>query len=148
MMKKQTIKYTNKKNVNPNWYAINAEGHVLGRLASLIAKRLMGKNSVLYTPSVDVGDFIVVYNAEKIILKGKKEDQKMYYQHSGYPGGLKEISYKTMLEKKPEFIITAAVKGMLPKGKLGRQMLTKLKVFKGESHSHVAQQPKNLELKY
>ena len=98
--------------------------------------------------SSDLGDFIVVYNAEKIILKGNKSEQKIYYRHSGYPGGLKEIPFKTMLEKNPEYIIKTAVKGMLPKNRLGRQMLTKLKVFKGTNHNHEAQQPELVELKY
>ena len=147
-MKKQKTNYTNKNNVNRKWFSINADGQVLGRLASQIAKQLIGKNSVQYTPSIDVGDFVVVYNAEKIILKGNKSEQKIYYRHSGYPGGLKEINFKAMLDRNPEYIIMNAVKGMLPKNKLGRQMLTKLKVFKGESHNHEAQQPELIELKY
>ena len=146
-MKKQKTSYTNKKDVKRNWLSVNADGYVLGRLASQIAKQLMGKNSVQYTPSVDVGDFIVVYNAEKVILKGNKEDQKIYYNHSGYPGGLKETSFKQMQEKKPEYIIMNAVKGMLPKGRLGRQMLTKLKVYRGENHKHDAQKPIEFNLK-
>tara|TARA_B100000427_G_scaffold329816_1_gene348107 strand:+ start:13534 stop:13977 length:444 start_codon:yes stop_codon:yes gene_type:complete len=147
-MKKQKTNYTNKNDVNRKWFSINADGQVLGRLASQIAKQLIGKNSVQYTPSIDVGDFVVVYNAEKIILKGNKSEQKIYYRHSGYPGGLKEIKFKAMLDRNPEYIIMNAVKGMLPKNKLGRQMLTKLKVFKGESHNHEAQQPELIELKY
>ncbi len=147
-MKKQKTNYTNKNDVNRKWFSINADGQVLGRLASQIAKQLIGKNSVQYTPSIDVGDFVVVYNAEKIILKGNKSEQKIYYRHSGYPGGLKEIKFKAMLDRNPEYIIMNAIKGMLPKNKLGRQMLTKLKVFKGESHNHEAQQPELIELKY
>ena len=147
-MKKQKTNYTNKNDVNRKWFSINADGQVLGRLASQIAKQLIGKNSVQYTPSIDVGDFVVVYNAEKIILKGNKSEQKIYYRHSGYPGGLKEIKFKAMLDRNPEYIIMNAVKGMLPKNKLGRQMLTKLKVFKGESHNHEAQQPELIKLKY
>tara|TARA_B100001175_G_scaffold220560_1_gene187716 strand:- start:2262 stop:2705 length:444 start_codon:yes stop_codon:yes gene_type:complete len=147
-MKKQKTNYTNKNDVNRKWISIDAQGKILGRLASQIAKHLIGKNSVQYTPSVDVGDFIVVYNAEKIILKGNKAEQKIYYRHSGYPGGLKEIKFKTMLEKNPEYIIKTAVKGMLPKNRLGKQMLTKLKVFKGTNHNHDAQQPELVELKY
>jgi len=147
-MKKQTTEYTNKKDVDRKWYVIDADGMVLGRLATQIAKQISGKNSVSYTPSVDVGDFIIVKNAEKIILKGSKVDQKKYYKHSGYPGGLKTTSFKSMLNKNPEFIIMNAVKGMLPKNKLASSMLKKLKVYRGEAKNHEAQQPQPLELKY
>ncbi|RAP26466.1 50S ribosomal protein L13 [Candidatus Marinamargulisbacteria bacterium SCGC AG-333-B06] len=147
-MKKQKTNYTNKKDINPKWLSIDADGQVLGRLASQVAKQLIGKNSVQYTPSVDVGDFVIVYNAKKIMLKGNKADQKVYYRHSRYPGGLKEIKFKSMLEKKPEYIIMSAVKGMLPKNRLGKQMLTKLKVFSGEIHDHEAQKPELIKLKY
>ena len=147
-MKKQVTEYTNKKDVDRKWYVIDADGMVLGRLASQIAKQICGKNSVSYTPSVDVGDFIIVKNAEKIILKGSKIDQKKYYKHSGYPGGLKTTSFKSMLNKNPEFIIMNAVKGMLPKNKLASSMLKKLKVYRGEAKNHEAQQPQPLELKY
>jgi large subunit ribosomal protein L13 len=147
-MKKQVTEYTNKKDVDRKWYVIDADGMVLGRLASQIAKQISGKNSVSYTPSVDVGDFVIVKNAEKIILKGSKVDQKKYYKHSGYPGGLKTTSFKAMLNKNPEFIIMNAVKGMLPKNKLANSMLTKLKVYRGEAKNHDAQLPQPLELKY
>ena len=146
-MKRQITKYAKKENYKKNWYYIDATDLVLGRLASEVAKQVMGKNSVDYTPSVDTGDFIVIYNAEKIKLKGNKANQKMYYRHSGYPGGLKEITFKTMLDKKPEEIIRIAVKGMLPKNRLGRKMINKVKIFKGESDKHNSQNPVNLDFK-
>ena len=140
-MKKQKTNYAKKESRNPNWLLINAEDVVLGRLASEIAKQLMGKNSVNYTPSVDTGDFVIVYNAEKIRLTGNKEKQKVYYRHSGYPGGLKTIDYQVMQAKKPEEIIRIAVKGMLPKNRLGRKMINKLKVYAGEADKHSSQKP-------
>ena len=145
-MKKQKTNYAKKESRNPNWLLINAEDVVLGRLASEIAKQLMGKNSVNYTPSVDTGDFVIVYNAEKIRLTGNKEKQKVYYRHSGYPGGLKTIDYQVMQAKKPEEIIRIAVKGMLPKNRLGRKLFTNLHVFVGENHNKEAQKPKKVEL--
>ncbi len=128
------------------WHLINAEGKTLGRMASCIATILQGKDKPVYTPHVDTGDFIVVTNAEKIILTGRKWEQKIYYHHSGYPGGLKSIIAKDLLQKRPEDIIKFAVKGMLPKSILGRQMIKKLKIYRGEKHPHQAQQPKNLEI--
>jgi len=124
-----------------DWYLINAEGATLGRLASKIATILQGKNKPSFTPHYDVGDFVVVVNAEKIKLTGRKLMQKTYKHHSGYPGGLKTINAKIMLVKKPEEIIIHAVKGMLPKTTLGRQILKKLKVYSGEAHPHKAQKP-------
>ena len=143
-MRKQNTKYIKSEDRNRNWYMINAEGLVLGRLASEVAKQIMGKNNVNYSPSFDTGDYIIVYNAEKVILTGKKAVQKVYYRHSGYPGGLKEISYKTMLASKPEEVIRIAVKGMLPKNRLGRKMLNKLKVYRGTTDKHDSQKPKEL----
>jgi len=140
-MKKQKTEYANKNKVEKKWLSINAAGKTVGRLASEVAKQLMGKNNVLYTPSVDTGEFIVLYNVEKVVVTGNKADQKVYYRHSRFPGGLKETSYKEMLHKNPERILMYAIKGMLPKNKLGRKMLTKLKVFKGENHNLVAQTP-------
>ena len=140
-MKKQKTEYANKNKVEKKWLSINAAGKTVGRLASEVAKQLMGKNNVLYTPSVDTGEFIVLYNVEKVVITGNKADQKVYYRHSRFPGGLKETSYKDMLEKNPERILMYAIKGMLPKNKLGRKMLTKLKVFKGENHNLEAQTP-------
>ena len=124
-----------------NWFLIDAQGKILGRLASEVASILRGKNKPVYTPHVDTGDFVVVINAEKIQLTGKKWDQKMYYRHSGYPGGIKSLSAKEVLEKKPEELIRHAVKGMLPKSRLGRKMIKKLKIYVGEEHPHEAQMP-------
>lgn len=128
------------------WYIVDAEGLVLGRLAAEIAKRLRGKHKPIYTPHVDTGDFVVVVNAEKIALTGNKLTDKMYYRHSGYPGGLKETSAQKMLEKKPEDLLRLAVKGMLPKNSLGRSMLKKLKIYSGGEHPHAAQMPQTWEM--
>jgi len=132
--------------VERKWYVVDAEGKSLGRLASQIAKILQGKHKPTYTPHVDTGDYVIVINAEKIVLTGKKLTQKKYYRHSGYPGGLKEQTAKEILEKYPERLIEKAVKGMLPKTKLGRHMFKKLKVYSGSNHPHEAQKPEKLEL--
>ena len=132
------------ENVKRDWYVVDAQDAVLGRLATQIANVLRGKNKAIFTPSVDTGDFVIVVNAEKIALTGRKLDDKMYYHHTGFPGGLKEITAGKLLEKKPEDLIRKAVKGMLPKNKLARHMLKKLKVYAGASHPHDAQQPKTL----
>jgi large subunit ribosomal protein L13 len=132
------------ENVKRDWYLVDAQDIVLGRLATQIANVLRGKNKAIFTPSVDTGDFVIVVNAEKIALTGRKLDDKMYYHHTGFPGGLKEITAGKLLEKKPEDLIRKAVKGMLPKNKLARHMIKKLKVYSGASHPHDAQQPKNL----
>ena len=134
------------ENVKRDWYVVDAQDVVLGRLASKIANVLRGKNKAIYTPSVDTGDFVIVVNAEKIALTGRKLADKIYYSHSGFPGGLKEITAGKLIEKKPEDLIKKAVKGMLPKNKLARHMLNKLKIYAGGSHPHDAQQPKNLTL--
>jgi large subunit ribosomal protein L13 len=134
------------ENVKRDWYLVDAQDVVLGRLATQIANVLRGKNKPIYTPSVDTGDFVIVVNAEKIALTGRKLADKVYYSHSGFTGGLKEITAGKLLEKKPEDIIKKAVKGMLPKNKLARHMLSKLKVYAGATHPHDAQQPKNLAL--
>ncbi len=134
------------ENVKRDWYLVDAQDLVLGRLATQIANILRGKNKAIYTPSVDTGDFVIVVNAEKIALTGRKLADKSYYSHSGFPGGLKEISAGKLLEKKPEELIRKAVKGMLPKNKLSRHMLKKLKIYAGASHPHDAQQPKVLAL--
>jgi large subunit ribosomal protein L13 len=137
--------YSAKRSDNTDkWFIVDAEGAVLGRLASTIASRLRGKHNPLFTPHVDTGDWIVVVNAEKIVLTGRKWDQKNYYRHSGYVGGLKTITAKKLLEKRPEDLIRNAVKGMLPKNRLGRQLFKKLKVYSGENHPHEAQQPEVL----
>lgn len=128
------------------WYLVDAQGAILGRMASLIAARLRGKNNPMYTPHTDVGDSVVVINAEKIVLTGRKWEQKTYYRHSGYTGGLRSITARKLLEKRPEDLIRFAVKGMLPKNKLGRKMINKLKVYSGNEHPHFAQKPETLEL--
>ncbi len=132
--------------VTREWYVVDASGKTLGRLATEIARILRGKHKPQYTPHVDVGDFVIVINAEKIAVTGRKLDQKRYYRHSGYPGGLRSITLRRQLEKHPERVIRAAVKGMLPKNRLGRRMLKKLKVYAGPEHPHQAQQPKPLDL--
>jgi len=132
--------------VERRWYVIDAEGKVLGRMASEIAKILRGKNKPIYTPYVDTGDFVIVINAEKVVLTGNKLDQKLYRKHSGYPGGLKETPYRRIMAEKPEFAVYKAVKGMLPHNPLGRKMLKKLRVYKGSEHGHEAQKPELLEL--
>jgi len=134
------------ENIKRDWYVVDAKDVVLGRLSTRVAGILRGKNKAIYTPSVDTGDFVIVVNAEKIALTGRKLADKIYYSHSGYVGGLKEISAGKLLEKKPEDLIKKAVKGMLPKNKLARAMLSKLKVYAGSSHPHEAQQPKTLAL--
>ncbi|MEC9491776.1 50S ribosomal protein L13 [Flexistipes sp.] len=135
-----------KKDENRNWYTVDVEGKTLGRVASQIAKILIGKHKPEYTPFIDTGDFVVVINAEKISVTGKKLSDKKYYRHSGYLGGLKEKNLEQMLADKPEDVIKLAVKRMLPKNRLGRQMLKKLKVYAGESHPHEAQKPVLIEL--
>ena len=130
--------------VQRKWYIVDAEGKTLGRLATEIATVLRGKHKVTFTPHVDGGDFVVVVNAEKVVLTGKKLDQKMYRYHTGYVGGLKEITYREMMAKKPERVVEHAVKGMLPKGPLGREMYTKLHVYAGPEHKHAAQKPEAL----
>ena len=134
------------KDIEREWFVVDAEGQTLGRLASRIAPILRGKHKPIYTPHMDCGDYVIVINADKVRVTGRKLDQKMYYRHSGYPGGLKSISLRDQLAQHPERVIEAAVKGMLPKNKLGRRMFKKLKVYTGDSHPHQAQQPKPLEL--
>ena len=134
------------KEVKKNWYLVDAKNKILGRLATQIAMRLRGKHKPIFTPHADTGDFIVVINAEKVSLTGKKWDKKIYYRHSGYIGGLKEISAKRLLEKKPEDVLRFAVKGMLPKNSLGRRQLKKLKIYVGSDHPHQAQQLEALEI--
>ena len=132
--------------VERKWYVVDAEGKTLGRLASEVANVLRGKNKPTYTPHMDTGDYVIVVNAEKIQVTGKKLDQKIYYHHSEYVGGMKEATLREMMQKKPEFVITHAVKGMLPKGPLGRQMLKKLHVYAGPEHNHAAQKPETLDI--
>jgi large subunit ribosomal protein L13 len=142
-------KYTSsaKSSDNPqNWYVVDANGAVLGRLASQVAHRLRGKHNPNFTPHADTGDWVIVINAEKIVLTGRKMDKKMYYRHSGYIGGLKQMTAKELLEKKPEELVRSAVKGMLPKNRLGRQLFKKLKVYTGNAHPHEAQQPEIIQI--
>jgi len=144
-LKKYT--YSAKESDNKgNWLVVDAEDIVLGRLASQVAARLRGKHNPLYTPHVDCGDFVVVINADKIKLTGRKEEQKMYYHHSGYMGGLKSINAEKLRQKRPEDLVRSAVKGMLPKNRLGRKLYKKLKVYAGSEHPHQAQQPQPLNL--
>ena len=130
--------------IERKWYVVDATGYTLGRLASEVAKVLRGKNKPTYTPSMDTGDYVIVVNAEKITVTGKKLDDKVYYNHSGWVGGLKETTLREMLAKHPERVIEHAVKGMLPKGPLGREMITKLHVYAGAEHDHAAQKPEVL----
>lgn len=133
--------------VERKWYVVDATGHTLGRLSSEIASILRGKNKPTYTPHVDTGDYVIVVNADKIKVTGKKMEQKIYYNHSDYVGGMRETTLKEMMAKKPEQVIKLAIKGMLPKGPLGRQMITKLHVYAGPEHENAAQKPEVLELK-
>ncbi|MBV1919983.1 MAG: 50S ribosomal protein L13 [Pseudomonadales bacterium] len=132
--------------VERDWYIVDAEGKTLGRLATEVALRLRGKHKPVYTPHVDTGDYIIVINAEKIEVTGKKRSDKIYYSHTGYPGGLKSMSFEKLNAHKPELIIESAVKGMLPRNPLGRAMFRKLKVYAGGEHNHAAQQPKELNI--
>lgn len=143
MMKTYSAK---EADIKRDWHLVDAEGQVLGRLASEIARRLRGKHKAIYTPHVDTGDFVVVVNAEKVSLTGKKLTDKTYYHHTGYPGGIKSVTAGKMLKEKPERLLYIAVKGMLPKNSLGRKMLKKLKIYKGGEHPHSAQDPRALEL--
>mgnify|MGYP006082761027 FL=1 len=132
--------------VDQSWLLVDAEGQTLGRMATIIATRLRGKHKPEYTPHIDTGDFIVVINAEKVHVTGKKATDKIYHGHSGYPGGLKSISFEKLIEKSPEKVIQRAVKGMLPRTALGRAMFKKLKVYAGSEHPHSAQQPQTVQL--
>jgi large subunit ribosomal protein L13 len=137
---------TKPEDIQRDWFVVDASGQTLGRLASKVAQIVRGKHKPIYSPSVDVGDYVIVVNADKVRVTGRKLDQKKYYRHSGYPGGLKEVSLRRMLEEHPTRVIEHAVRGMLPKNRLGRKMLKKLKVYAGAGHPHEAQQPKPLEL--
>lgn len=142
-MKKYTL--SAKTGENPGkWYLVDADGAVLGRLASTVAARLRGKHNPLFTPHVDTGDSVIVINAKKVVLTGNKLTQKRYYRHTGYIGGLKSVTARTLLEKKPEELVRFAVRGMLPKNKLGRKLFMKLKVYSGTEHPHSAQKPETL----
>ncbi len=134
--------------VERKWYVVDATGYTLGRLASEVAKVLRGKNKAIFTPHIDTGDYVIIVNADKIKVTGKKLDQKIYYHHSDYVGGMKETTLREMMAKKPEKVVELAVKGMLPKGPLGRQMYTKLHVYAGPEHQQAAQKPEALEIKF
>ena len=145
-MNNKYTKNLKKEEVERDWYEIDAEGKVLGKIAVEIAVRLMGKHKPIYTPHVDGGDFVVVTNADKFVVTGNKMLDKKYYRHSGYPGGLKTRSLEEMLDKKPTEVIRIGVKNMLPKNKLGREMINRLKIYKGTDHRHDAQKPEKIEL--
>ncbi len=134
------------ESVSRDWYVVDASGKTLGRLATEIARRLRGKHKAEYSPHVDTGDYIIVVNSDNAAVTGKKAQDKMYYSHSGFPGGIKEINFEKLIAKKPEMVLEAAVKGMLPKGPLGRAMFRKLKVYAGAEHQHAAQQPQVLDI--
>jgi len=134
------------QDIQRDWYVVDAQGQTLGRLATRVATVLRGKHKPIYTPHVDCGDYVVIVNAEKVHTTGQKATQKKYYRHSGYPGGLREITLRDQLQKFPTRVLESAVRGMLPKNRLGRQMFKKLKVYAGPNHPHEAQQPKPLEL--
>ena len=134
------------ESVQRDWYVVDASGKTLGRIATEIALRLRGKHKPEYTPHVDTGDYIIVVNADKVTVTGNKAKNKMYYSHSGFPGGIKEINFEKLLDEKPEMVLETAIKGMLPKGPLGRAMFRKLKVYAGAEHQHAAQQPQVLDI--
>ncbi len=134
------------KDLNRKWFVVDASGQTLGRLASGAARVLSGKNSTQYTPYIDTGDHVIVINAEKIVLTGLKSQQKLYRRYTGFPGGLREEEFTKLLARKPEAIVEQAIKGMLPKSKMGRQMATKLKVYRGDKHPHQAQEPVALDI--
>ena len=132
--------------IERKWYVVDATGYTLGRLSSEVAKVLRGKNKPIFTPHIDCGDYVIVVNADKVKVTGKKLDQKVYYNHSDYVGGMRETTLREMMAKKPEKVVELAVKGMLPKGPLGRQMLKKLHVYAGPEHNHAAQKPETLDI--
>ena len=133
--------------IDRKWYVVDATDKTLGRLASEVAKVLRGKNKAIFTPHIDTGDYVIVINTDKMVLTGNKLNDKKYYHHSGYPGGLTEVKYKDLMEKKSDFALERAIKGMLPKNSLGRKMFKKLKAYKGSEHPHQAQQPVELKIK-
>lgn len=134
------------ESIQRDWYVVDAEGKTLGRLATEVASRLRGKHRPEYTPHVDTGDYIVVVNADKVAVTGNKAESKIYYSHTEYPGGIKDISFQDLIKKAPQRVIQSAVKGMLPRGPLGREMFRKLKIYAGSEHPHAAQQPQTLDL--
>ena len=146
MKQEKITRFIHTEDVDRKWYIVDAKDRVLGRMATEIAKVIRGKNKAIFTPNMDTGDFVVVVNADKVRVTGKRENLKQYIRHSGYPGGQKVTSFKEMMKKKPEFVVESAVKGMLPKNRLGRKLIKKLKVYSGEDHPHKAQKPEVLSL--
>jgi large subunit ribosomal protein L13 len=146
LKQERITRFIRTEDADRKWYLVDAKDQILGRLATQIAKVIRGKNKAIFTPNMDTGDFVIVVNADKVRVTGKREKLKKYIRHSGYPGGQKETSFQEMMEKKPEFIIQNAVKGMLPKNRLGRKLIKKLKVYKSENHPHQAQQPETYSL--
>ena len=146
MKQEKITRFIRTEDADRKWYLVDAKDQVLGRMATEIARVIRGKNKPIFTPNTDTGDFVVVINAEKVKLTGKRENLKRYIRHSGYPGGQKVTSFQEMMDKKPEFVIQTAVKGMLPKNRLGRQLIKKLKVYAGENHPHQAQKPETLNV--
>ena len=146
MKQEKVTRFIRTEDADRKWYLVDAKDQVLGRMATEVARVIRGKNKAIFTPNMDTGDFVVVINADKVKLTGKRENLKSYLRHSGYPGGQKEVSFQEMMKKKPEFVIHSAVKGMLPKNRLGRKLIKKLKVYAGEEHPHQAQKPEKLSL--
>jgi large subunit ribosomal protein L13 len=145
-MKKNRTVYAKKEEVKRDWYILDAAGQILGRMATRVATVLRGKHKPIFTPSVDCGDFVVVINADKVRISGKKAEQKIYFTHSGYPGGAKYLTFENMMERKPEEVVRQAIAGMLPKGRLGRKMIKKLKVYTGSEHPHTVHKLQKLEV--
>jgi large subunit ribosomal protein L13 len=146
LKQEKLTRFIKTEDADKKWYVIDATDQVLGRLAAKAASVIRGKNKAIFTPNMDTGDFVIVINADKVKMTGKRELQKTYFRHSGYPGGARTSSYAEMMEKRPEFVIEKAVKGMLPKNRLGRKLVTKLKVYAGAEHPHTAQQPEALSV--
>lgn len=146
MKQEKMTPWFNTASVERKWYVVDAAGKVLGRVVSEVAKVIRGKNKATYSPNADTGDFVIIINAEQVVVTGKREQQKVYLHHSGYPGGQKTRTYKNMIVQKPEFIFEHAVRGMLPKTPLGRKLIKKLKVYRGSEHPHTAQQPEVLSI--
>jgi len=146
LKQEKITRFIRTEDADRKWYIVDAKDQVLGRMATEIAKIIRGKNKAIFTPNMDTGDFVVVVNADKVRVTGKRENLKQYIRHSGYPGGQKVTSFKEMMKKKPEFVVESAVKGMLPKNRLGRKLIRKLKVYSGEDHPHKAQKPEVLSL--
>ena len=146
MKQEKLTRFIRTEDADRKWYLVDAKDQVLGRMATEVARVIRGKNKAIFTPNMDTGDFVVVINADKVKLTGKRQTLKSYLHHSGYPGGQKEVSFQEIMKKKPEFVIHNAVKGMLPKNRLGRKLIKKLKVYAGEEHPHQAQQPEKLIL--